>query len=89
MFIYSETTKAFLTNVRALIREIVTTEMALTMERSRLLMNGIFYPLNIVVFEDQTRLGYFDSRLFELGLSKTLMLNAHPKNSEKCLLGMN
>ena len=43
------------------------------MEKSRVLYNRYYYPLNIVVFEDNSRLGYFDGRTYELGLSKKLM----------------
>lgn len=79
MFIYSETTKAFLINVRQLVKKIITEEMHLQMDRSRLFYKGVFYPLNVVVFEDNSRLGYFDSRFYELGLSKNLMLHAHER----------
>ncbi len=79
MFLYSHTIKSFIARVREDVREIVNLEMKMTMERSRVLYGGIFYPLNIVVFEDKSRLGYFDSRTYELGLSKKLMYQAHPK----------
>ncbi|MBC7428383.1 MAG: DUF2786 domain-containing protein [Bacteriovorax sp.] len=76
---YSNTIKAFIARVREDVREIVNHEMKMKMERSRVLYGGIFYPLNIVVFEDNSRLGYFDSRTYELGLSKKLMYQAHDK----------
>lgn len=79
MFIYSNTIKSFISRVREDVREIVNLEMNLKMERSRIFRNGISYPLNVVVFEDNTRLGYFDSRTYELGLSKKLMYQAHDK----------
>jgi hypothetical protein len=73
MFLHSETISVFISRVRSLVREIVNNEMGLKMERSRIYSKGILYPLTIVVFEDHSRLGYFDSRSFELGLSKKLM----------------
>lgn len=76
MFLHSKTISAFLSRVRSDVREIVNTEIGLKMDRSRILYHGVFYPLNIVVFEDNTRLGYFDSRTYELGLSKKLMYKA-------------
>ena len=79
MFLYSNTTKAFISRVRENVREIVNLEMNLKMERSRVFYKNVFYPLNIVVFEDNSRLGYFDSRTYELGLSKKLMYEAHDK----------
>lgn len=79
MFLHSNTIKSFIARVREDVREIVNIEMKMKMERSRVLHGGIFYPLNIVVFEDNTRLGYFDSRTYELGLSKKLMYQAHDR----------
>jgi hypothetical protein len=76
MFLHSKTISAFITRVRNDVREIVNLEMKLKMERSRIYYKGILYPLNIVVFEDNSRLGYFDSRSYELGLSKKLMYQA-------------
>jgi hypothetical protein len=65
--------------VRQYVRDIVQNEMGLQMDRKRLFYKGVFYPLNVVVFEDASRLGYFDSRFYELGLSKNLMLHAHER----------
>jgi hypothetical protein len=76
MFLHSKTISAFIARVRLDVREIVNNEMKLQMDRSRIFYKGIFYPLNIVVFEDNSRLGYFDSRSYELGISKNLMMNA-------------
>lgn len=76
MFLHSKTISAFVSRVRNEVRQIVTCEMGLKMERSRIHYKFCTYPLNIVVFEDNTRLGYFDSRTFELGLSKKLMYQA-------------
>lgn len=79
MFYYSKTIKAFIARVREDVREIINLEMNLKMDRSRVLYNGILYPLNIVVFEDHNRLGYFDHRTYEIGLSKKLMMLAHDR----------
>jgi hypothetical protein len=76
MFLHSKTISIFISRVRNDVREIVNNEMKLKMERSRIHYKGILYPLNVVVFEDNTRLGYFDSQSYELGLSKKLMFQA-------------
>jgi hypothetical protein len=76
MFLYSKTIEAFLVRVKKEVRTILREEMKLDVQKSRILYLGILYPLNIVVFEDNTRLGYFDSRSYELGLSKKLMYQA-------------
>lgn len=77
MILYSETTKIFIQKVRHLTREIITNEMNLKMDKSRVLYNRFYYPLNIIVFEDPNRLGYFDARFFELGISKKLIYLVH------------
>lgn len=79
MLLYSNTTKAFISRVREDVRQIIRTEMNLKIEKSRIFYNGIYYPLDIVVFEDNLRLGYFDSHTFQLGLSKRLMYEAHDR----------
>lgn len=80
MFLHSNTVSAFISRVRFDVREIVNREMGLKkdlkMGKGRIQYKSILYPLNIVVFEDTTRLGYFDSRSYELGLSKKLMYTA-------------
>ncbi|MGZ3790307.1 MAG: SprT-like domain-containing protein [Bacteriovorax sp.] len=73
MFLYSKTIEAFLARVKKDARTILSAEMNLDVQKSRILYKGILYPLKIVVFEDLSRLGYFDSRSYELGLSKKLM----------------
>lgn len=73
MFLHSKTIEAFLVRVKKDTRNVLRAEMNLDVLKSRILYKGILYPLNIVVFEDNSRLGYFDSRTYELGLSKKLM----------------
>lgn len=73
MLLYSKTIEIFLTRIRAMTKTILREEMSMDVQKSRVLYRGILYPLNIVVFEDASRLGYFDSRTYELGLSKKLM----------------
>ena len=48
MFYYSKTIKTFIARVREDVREIINLEMNLKMDRSRVLYNGILYPLNIL-----------------------------------------
>lgn len=79
MLLYSETTKTFIIKIRSLVKEIIINEMHLTMDKSRIRIKNTFYPLSIVVFEDQQKLGYFDSRFFELGISKKLMYQANTR----------
>jgi hypothetical protein len=63
--------------LREEIRAIVNTEVAryfpISMQRSRISFARSTYLISVVVFEDNSRLGYFDYQLLEIGLSKKLM----------------
>ncbi len=80
MFVYSETSKAFIERVREEIRALFFLEIEsvfpVKFNRSRILYKNFQFPLNIVVFEDNTKLGYFDYRHYEIGISKKLMYSA-------------
>lgn len=80
MLIYSETSKVFIERVREEIRALFLLEiepiLPLKFNRSRILYKNFQFPLSIVVFEDNTRLGYFDYRYYEIGISKRLMYQA-------------
>jgi hypothetical protein len=80
MYLYSETSKVFIERVREEIRSLFFLEiepiLPLKFNRSRILYKNFQFPLSIVVFEDQTRLGYFDYRYYEIGISKKLMFLA-------------
>ena len=52
-------------------------EMDLKFNKTRFLWRGYYYPLHFVLFEDPTKLGYFSSDNFQLGLHKKLMYLAH------------
>lgn len=77
MLLYSHTSKVFIERVREEIRSLffleISPHLPLTFRRSRILYKNFQFPLNLVVFEDNSRLGYFDYRHFEIGISKKLM----------------
>jgi hypothetical protein len=80
MLIYSKTSQIFIQRVREEIRSLFLIEIepviALKFNRTRVLYKNFQFPLNIVVFEDNSRLGYFDYRYYEIGISKKLMYQA-------------
>lgn len=75
MFLYSETVHSFLARVRSYAKEILEREMHLKISRSRLFYRGIYYPINFVVYEGP-HLGYWDSRSYQIGINKRVMLSA-------------
>jgi hypothetical protein len=80
MLIYSETSKIFIERVRSEIRTLFQNEISpifpLNYNRSRVAYKNFQFPLSVVVFEDNSRLGYFDFRYYEIGISKKLIFSA-------------
>tara|TARA_R110000868_G_scaffold334233_5_gene594972 strand:- start:7250 stop:8290 length:1041 start_codon:yes stop_codon:yes gene_type:complete len=57
-------------------REILEEEIGLKLNRSRFEWRGRLYPLHIVVFEDDHKLGSYDSSQWRIGLSLKLLKHA-------------
>lgn len=76
MLIYNQTTKSFLQRALLYLREICV-ELDIEFKTSRLKINSISYPLNLVVFEGDSRLGFYDHHSFRLGLNLKLIYCAN------------
>lgn len=72
---YSNTILTFLKKVRKLAKTILIEEMGLQVGRSRLYYKTSSYPLNFVVFDHPSRLGYFTSSHYEIGINKLFLLD--------------
>ena len=73
-FLYSDTILAFLQKARERAKTILKDEVGLRVRGSRFFYNGYSYPLVILLFEDDRKLGYFDPNFYEIGLNKEVML---------------
>lgn len=76
MRVYSKATESFLKRLKPYLEDILVREMGLTFLRHRILYQNYFYPIHLVVFEGQTKLGYFDYRSYTVALNKRLMFEA-------------
>lgn len=76
MEVHSKAIELFLRRVRIMAREILHNEVGLTLQRTRFEWRGRLYPLHIVVFEDDKKLGDYDPSQWRLGLSIKLMRQA-------------
>lgn len=85
MFLYSETINLFLKKLKARARFIMTNEMGLKMRRERYIWGTYSFPLSFVLFEDPKKLGYYDSRCFQIGLNKKLLYLAHQETIDNIL----
>ena len=74
MQIYSDSIHQFLLICKKLAKQILKDEMNLSYSRSRLKWNNYTVPLNFVVFEHDSHLGFFNHRLYQVGLNKRLLL---------------
>lgn len=76
MLIYNQTTLAFISRIKIYLRE-VAAELGLEYRTSRLHLNGISYPITLVVFEGEQRLGFYDAHCYRLGINLKLVYLAN------------
>lgn len=67
-FIYPEKK---IREIKLAAHQIMKQEMHLTMRGKRLLWNNYLYRVQFLIFEDDTRLGYFDPEHMEIGIHKS------------------
>ncbi len=70
--LFSNTSQLFLKKCTTYCREILYKDVGLHLKTRRFVYKGYSYPLHLVIFEGGSKLGYFDSSLMEIGLSKKL-----------------
>jgi hypothetical protein len=76
MFIFSESILTFIKLLKKYLREILKGEVMASVGRSYFEYRGFRYPINVVVFERKTTLGYFDSKTYQIGVNKHIMYKA-------------
>lgn len=75
MFVYSKSIISFLQSIKRAIKTIITEEVGLKVsgryffDRRR----HSAYPIKVVIFNNKSVLGYFDSQFYELGFHESLM----------------
>lgn len=73
MLIYSETSFSFIQKCERFLKQIIKQETNLEMRKTRFLFDGYLFPIHIVVFEGQAKLGYFEPSTYQIGLNQSLM----------------
>ncbi len=76
MQIYSETLYAFTQKCLLYLREIIANETDLELRRTRFLFNKHTYPLVLITFENDSKIGYFDQASYQIGLNSKLSFTA-------------
>jgi hypothetical protein len=76
MLIYSETSFLFIQKCEVILKKIISEETDLQMRKTRFAFNNYLFPIHIVVFEGESKLGYFDPNTYQIGLNKSIMTQA-------------
>lgn len=76
MFLYSSTIVTFISRLKGYARNILASEIGAKVYRDRFELGHNSYPINIVVFEDKRRFGFFDYKFYQIGINKSLMYTA-------------
>lgn len=73
MLIYSKKIIQFVQEIKKTIKEILSDEIGVRVERERFYEKNFSYPIRAVIYNSSNRLGYFDANFFELGINECLM----------------
>lgn len=73
MTVYSKRIFLFIAEIRASVHAILSKEAGLKVARNRFYKTLHSYPINVVIYNNKSQLGYFESSFFELGFHETLM----------------
>ncbi len=75
MLIYSKKIARFIEEIKRVVRDVLSKEMRMDVYKGYFYSHreGKSYPISIVVYNDKSMLGYFDSHFLEMGFHEKLM----------------
>jgi Protein of unknown function (DUF2786)/SprT-like family len=75
MLVYSKKIIRFIANINSILKDVLSKEVGLKVFNDRFYdrRQQYSYPINPVVFNDNSKLAYFDSNFYELGFHECLM----------------
>lgn len=79
MVIYSPAIFTFIAKCEKYLKDILESEVNVSVRRTRFELGRYLYPIHIVIFTGEDKLGYFDPHTFQIGLSQNLMFTAKEK----------
>lgn len=81
MLVYSNKIIKFINEIKNTIKDVLSKEVGLRVHGDRFYdkLNEYSYPINVVVFNNKSTLGYFDSNFYELGFHELLMNSSKEK----------
>lgn len=72
MIIYDQTSIAFIQRTEELLREILSS-LGFVVRTKRFVVRNYTYPINVVVFEGGSNLGYFNASYYQIALNRKLI----------------
>ena len=79
MVIYSSTIFTFIAKCEKILKEILENEVKVNVRRTRFEYNRFLYPIHIVIFTEENKLGYFDPHTYQIGLNQNLIYSVKDK----------
>ncbi len=75
MIVYSKRIIQFINQIKIILKDILSREIGLRVSGDRFYdrRNQVSYPIKVVVFNNKSLLGYFDSYFYEIGFHERLM----------------
>jgi hypothetical protein len=73
MIVYSKKIIRFVEEIKGVVRDVLAREVGLRVGRSRFYEGRVSYPIQVVVYNHKSMLGYFDPSFYELGFHECLM----------------
>ena len=73
MKIYSQNVHLFLKRWEVELKKILQDEVQLEVRRSRFKYQNYLYPIDLVMIESETTLGFFDPHTYQIALNQKLM----------------
>lgn len=77
MIIYSKSLEAFRKRLKLRIKEILAQEcrgLGIQVRQKRFLFKNYYFPIEVILFEKENLLGYFDSKYYTIGIHRNLIL---------------
>lgn len=84
-FIYNSTFSNFLAILREKMVNILQGELGLKFNRTRFLYKNKYIPIDIVLFEDNKKLGFFDLHAYKIAINKRLIFHENITDLENIL----
>lgn len=85
MIVFSNALHAFSLRLEKYFKDILIFETKLHVRKTRFEYQGFLYPIHVVTFESDTKLGFFDPETYQIGINKNLIYETKAKTLKDIL----